>query len=511
MSLLERVIAAYNCRSMHHHIIWEALSRLDVAASSDWRRLMVKHHDRLFKGAKAPDTEFKDFKNHVLHVSENEWGGAPNAASNWYAEAVIALKNKKWDIAAYNLGVLSHYYADVCQPFHTGQTEEEGAVHRAVEWSICKSFERIKVGADARGYPLIKRPSGANFVPELVRQAAHVSHPFYDTLIDHYDLDAGVYDPPAGLDDTIIDAVSICYAQAVAGTAHLLSEAITEACVSPPKVDLTLEGYLQTAKIPWRKLKNRISDHTDRAIVKNMYNELQETGKVVQTLPDDDQAIRKLHARQVLRIPLKTLDAQPINRLGSRHGISNRQTNVQSIDKVLGPARASSEAQTPTSQTAMPSRPQEQGLEKQTSRTQRARLTLDAPLEAAPSIGPKTAKRFAKQDILTIGDFLNCDAKRIAKKLDTRFIDKARIEDWKAQTKLMMEVPGLRVLDVQILVGTGIRSSEDLAAASAGEVLKAAQSFLKSDQHRTFSSQKTAPPKRQAVKEWIDRAQRLRA
>jgi hypothetical protein len=52
------------------------------------------------------------------------------------------------------------------------------------------------------------------------------------------------------------------------------------------------------------------------------------------------------------------------------------------------------------------------------------------------------------------------------------------LQDWQDQTRLMVDAPGLRVLDSQILVGAGIRSVEDLAEASATKVLKAATSFL---------------------------------
>ena len=37
------------------------------------------------------------------------------------------------------------------------------------------------------------------------------------------------------------------------------------------------------------------------------------------------------------------------------------------------------------------------------------------------------------------------------------------LNDWKDQTILMMEVPGLRVHDAQILVGAGIRNRKELA------------------------------------------------
>ena len=54
--------------------------------------------------------------------------------------------------------------------------------------------------------------------------------------------------------------------------------------------------------------------------------------------------------------------------------------------------------------------------------------------------------------------------------------------DWQDQSRLMMDVPGLRVHDAQILVGAGIRSSADLASASARDVFLSAMDFLTTPQ-----------------------------
>ena len=76
MTLLERVIRAHRCRSTHHFIAFDALSLIGGEQAEGWKSLMLVHHEHLLKGAKAPDDTFKDFKNHVLHISEGEWGGA---------------------------------------------------------------------------------------------------------------------------------------------------------------------------------------------------------------------------------------------------------------------------------------------------------------------------------------------------------------------------------------------------------------------------------------------------
>ena len=73
------------------------------------------------EGSKDPDNKFKDFKNHVLHVRDNYWGGAPEKVQNWYQHLVSALTAQNWSEAVYAAGVLSHYYTDPIHPFHTGR------------------------------------------------------------------------------------------------------------------------------------------------------------------------------------------------------------------------------------------------------------------------------------------------------------------------------------------------------------------------------------------------------
>jgi hypothetical protein len=202
MSLLYAVVFASRCRSNHHRIAVDALRHLQNPAADDWRNLLLHYHAEYLGGAKAPDEVFKDFKNHVLHVREKEWGGAIEAAEEWYRRTVRALAAKDWKQAAWSAGVLSHYYADPIQPFHTHQTEEENVIHRAVEWSFSKSyttFQRI-IENDLGGYPKMAVPGGENWLADMVRAGAKASNEQYETVIDHYDFAKGVKDPPAGLD-----------------------------------------------------------------------------------------------------------------------------------------------------------------------------------------------------------------------------------------------------------------------------------------------------------------------
>lgn len=332
MSLLERVITAHRCRSTHHYIAIDALSQISGPDAEKWKNLLLLHNHELLQGAKAPDAKFKDFKNHVLHIGEGEWGGARDKAMEWYGEAVDHLRKKKWSKAAYALGVLSHYYADPIQPFHTGQTEEEGSIHRALEWSVAKSRDVIKERIEEKGYPTVAAGEGIGFVSDMVRAGAEQSHPHYQTLLDHYNIDAGVKNPPAGLDQTLIDVFAELVAYATAGLGVLFSRAFKEAGVAAPKVHITVPGYIATLDIPLRWVTQKIDDVNDRHTVEAMYKELKKSGKVIKTLPDDDKAVRKIHARQVLRTPLKVLDAQELRQTGTKHTPRDGFADLSKVD-----------------------------------------------------------------------------------------------------------------------------------------------------------------------------------
>ncbi|NQY96910.1 MAG: DUF4332 domain-containing protein [Henriciella sp.] len=582
MNLLELVIIAHRCRSTHHFIAFDALQLLQGDDAGDWKNLLLKHHTNLLKGAKAPDSEFKDFKNHVLHVEEGEWGGARDAAMEWYGKAVEALREKKWGKAAYALGVLTHYYADPIQPFHTAQSEEEGVIHRALEWSIAKSRDTIKALIDVRGYPYVHAGTETGFVADMVLAGAKYSNPHYQTFIDHYDLHKGVANPPEGLDQTLLDILADLIAYATAGVAVLFERAFAEAGVKPQKVDLDLPGYFAALDIPIRRITKRMADKRDRKTVEAMYEEFVETGKVVKTLPADDKKIRALHCKQILRQPVEWLDMMPIRPIGTKHvplpehpqpveyqlkvvpipvagaALETDRTPTvapdpevfdaeQAVEEITAapepeivvkpepepapveeigepeaieaagpepepepeiveepveeivaeaPAAEAMLAELDAVETPAPDPEPEveteiepepvaeieaaepEPVEAANDDEQNHHITLDSPVVDAPSIGPKTASRLEKVDIWTIGDLLNADPAETATALNVRYIKTDTLIDWQDQTRLMVEAPGLRVLDSQILVGAGIRSADDLAKASATKVLNAATSFL---------------------------------
>lgn len=322
MSVCFDVLFAWKCSSTHHKLAMDALRHLRRIDAEDWTNLFLRFIEFYLDGSKAPDNKFKDFRNHVLHVREGFWGGAVAAAESWYVRTVEALRRQQWPDAVYSAGVLSHYYTDPIQPFHTGQSDAEAIVHRAAEWSIAKSYEELQniLEQDLGGYPDVEVPVRPDWLAEMVRQGAQLANPHYETLIDHYNLKAGVANPPAGLDQESKDILAPLIGHAAVGFARILERAIEESGVVPPKYPIALHGILNSLTVPIYAVTKKMRDLKERVQVEAMYREFERTGKVIYTLPEDDKATRRLHAEEVLHKSLAELDAEKPRPPGALHG-----------------------------------------------------------------------------------------------------------------------------------------------------------------------------------------------
>ena len=101
------------------------------------------------------------------------------------------------------------------------------------------------------------------------------------------------------------------------------------------------------------------------------------------------------------------------------------------------------------------------------SESRRTYLAATDNLEAAPSIGPKTAQRFAAIGVVTVGEFLARQPGEMASLLGERFLSTQVLADWQAQARLVMSVAGLRGTHAQMLVGAGYRDAAAIIKADA--------------------------------------------
>lgn len=580
MSLLLNVIFASHARSTHHKLALDALKHLEGTNMDRWTDAIISQHAAYLEGAKAPDDDFKDFKNHVLHVRDNFWGGAVNSANHWYGQLVDHLRGEEWKDAAYAAGVLSHYYSDPLMPFHTGQTEAEGAVHRAAEWSVTKSYESLRKLIDEKlgGYPTVDVPNTDDWLGDMVRNGARLSNQYYELVIDHYNLAVGVKDPPNGFDDVAREAIAKCLAHATIGLARILERAFEESLAAPPEVQLTLPALLATMNVPYQQIVKKLADSKDRKEVEAIFREVQETGKALHSLPEGERLVRQFHAAEVLKVPLSVLDREKPKPAGSKYvppaGVAKNnpvQTPLPRAEQPVAPSaentqpgnpvatapKAAKQAE-PTSVIPTPSladtvvpvaaaaaiplmttvKPPEVKLPEVKSvntpavvtaetselastksetlkpkscdspakstktHARRFYLRLDAPIVDAPSIGPKTATRFQQVGLKTISELLEADPDEVARKLSTRHITADVLRDWQAQSTLMVDVPGLRGHDAQLLVAADVRNKPSLQASTPRELLDKVLEVAATAHGRSILRD-SAVPDLEEVTEWI--------
>lgn len=451
MSLVSRVLEAAYCKGTHHKLAFHALDYLECAEGERWKDLFLSYHAAYLRGSKDPDKVFKDFKNHVLHVRGDLWGGAPGEAREWFEDTVAALEESNWGEAVYSAGVLSHYLTDPLMPFHTGQSEAESNIHRAFEWSVAKSYDEMKPQIDdfAGGFN-IDASCDDGWLEKMVEEGARFSNQDYETLIEEYDFAAGTKDPPAGLNQVCRERLAkhLGYARRLHG--YVLDRAIEEAGVSPPSVSLGLKGVLAALQIPVRWVTAKMADRAEKKIVEAMFLEFSATGRVDRNLTEDVRVIRdEMEKRRELKGRSKAID----------HHVPGKAGKV-------------------------------------------SQMGIDSDLATAPSIGPRTATHFEKVGVSRVSEFLEAEPADLALRVGVGYITPDVIKDWQDQARLARQLPRLRGHDVQILVGSGVRSLAALAKTDPEALLAKVTPFVESEAGRRVVREKDRPDLDE-VQHWV--------
>ena len=139
---------------------------------------------------------------------------------------------------------------------------------------------------------------------------------------------------------------------------------------------------------------------------------------------------------------------------------------------------------------------------RQKATPRRAYLSDTAPLEDAPSIGPKMAERFASLGIHSVADFLGHDPHDMAELLDDNRIDAEVMTDWQDQAQLVIDVPGLRGGGAQLLVGAGYRTRDAIADADPVDLSADVLTFATSSDGKRILRDGN-PPDLEKIKEWV--------
>ncbi len=487
MSLLTTILRAAHCRSTHHYFALDAIPMLETASGIQLGRILLQHYSAYLRGAKDPDTKFRDFKNHVLHVGDNNWGGAPRACEKWLATATEQLEHQQFKEAAYSLGVLSHYFTDPIMPLHTGSSEHEGVVHRPMEWSVCKSYEeiysQIRDGKVRVNFQLARRDG---WISEAVLTAAQQSHRHYHRIIEIYDLERGVKRPIEGLNAESREILVSMFGIAITGWARIL-ERVAQSCQSPlPAVSLNLATVVSAIQIPSQWVVRKIASAQEQQAVRAVFAEFERTGTVRANLPEEVRSVRAERP-----VPTSTT--------------SQTSPMLPKLDADLQPPHEAIQQSVPSKVEPSENLAIRMAASPSDAESLSTSDSIPDDLVDAPSIGPKTAARFAAIGITSIRQFLAGDAKQMATQLDTRWITAELIGDWQAQATFVTSIASLCGYKSQLLVAIGCRTPAQLADRVAAELTAEIQRYCetKAGQRILRSSM---PPDEANVARWIAEA-----
>jgi predicted flap endonuclease-1-like 5' DNA nuclease len=525
MSLALDIIYAAHARGSHHKFALDALTHLAVPDASAWRRLFMKHCGAYVAGSKAPDDELKDFQNHVLHVRDGYWGGAADKVENWYGHLVKALAGERWSEAAWAAGVLSHYYTDPIHPFHTAQSEAENNIHRAVEWSINRSFDSLRAQAAIQFPHVAPQPgTGPSWLRAFTVEGAEFANQSYEKLIAHYDINSGVVEPTSGLDVVGRRVVAELIVYATRGFAAVLDRALAESGARAPDVSLSSDVAMALLRLPRSWLAARAEDAAERRRVEAMYDELKATGRVEQTLPEDERVLREAYAQEIMARQLAEREKERAAVITMPTRYARGYATAPETPAAMPPApttlpavvapRAEAAATPPPASTstalaASAPLPEHRPAEvihatfgERDGAPPRIYLHAADDVEKAPSIGPRMAERLYALGVKTVADLFAATPATLAERLDQRNVSDETIVDWQDQARLVCAVPGLRGTHAQLLVGAGYRSRDSIAAAQEDKLCAAVLAFAMTPEgHRILRDGN--PPDLERIKSWL--------
>ena len=126
---------------------------------------------------------FHDTYYHVYDVWGSAYGDAPKKVAEYYAKALTARKAGDWTAASRYVGLMAHYYADICNPIHTDQTDAEDRMHSSYETAAQKYTDAKGENA---GWVTFDGYQATTDVVAFTRTTATASHRSYSALVKGY-------------------------------------------------------------------------------------------------------------------------------------------------------------------------------------------------------------------------------------------------------------------------------------------------------------------------------------
>lgn len=300
--MLDRVLSRLrqtHCRSTHQFIAVDALRHVDTEAGRRLASWMTFHHRDFLAGANDPDRRFRDFQNHVVHVTDGYWGGAPRVAHVWYDRMLARFGRGDMAQAVRAAGILCHYFSDPFTPLHTEQSQRERVLHGPIEYAINVSYRELFDQWKRDPYRRLTLLSDSRvWLGETILRGSLVANGHYWTLLSDFDLDAVVDDPRDCFGGRFVAANAEMLGRSVTGLARvferaaddwqaLRGERIPRCRWSRPWIRDVL-GWLpnQIGKRRWQARQHRR--------VKRIVNEFHRRGEVIDSLPTEIDIVERV-------------------------------------------------------------------------------------------------------------------------------------------------------------------------------------------------------------------------
>jgi predicted flap endonuclease-1-like 5' DNA nuclease len=524
MRALIAVLRAAHCKSVHHYFAMDALEEVRTDSGRQLSRMLLAHFADYLQGAKDPDTAFKDFQNHVLHVQDGFWGGAAKAAAKWYSEALEHLAAGRWRDASYYIGVLSHYYTDPWMPLHTGQTTKESVVHRPMEWSICCAYDEImELALSDQSLPSYELPESDAWLKDAIHSSALLSHQFYDELIDTYDMTEARVQPKLALGQSSRKILAQLFTWAISGWAAVLDRMSFESPATVPSFSLTWPTLLATVKVPAARITKAIADVQQKREVEAILHEYLATGIVKRSLPEEQSVVGKARIRypELLPTQKEINNARTIvSQTFPKHSVTVEDRAEKPVkanankteSQIVAPESPAKEvraisAKVRTIPEAKPRSASTQQIKPQPNNNSGRvkRLELDDPIVDAPAIGPKTAARLESIGIGTVRQLLAVDSEALSSKLKASWITPQTIEQWKVQARLVHEIAGLTAAGSGLLFLAGVTNVEEFLRQSIDELHQMVVEASQTSEGQRVLREKS-PPSKDILNKWRNRA-----
>lgn len=182
---LSPAVFAWNTLT-HANLAETAYHALPVAV----QKPLAPYFSEIIQGAIDPDIFIQDWANHVLNVHDSleSQKAAPLRVKELYdaIDNKLAANNPALDEIAHEMGLISHYIADINQPLHTAEYFSESSIHTEYEsdvlfwWSLYHFSDN---GIRYRYDPM-----------KMIRESAAKANRYYFGILDSYLKGHGIVD-----------------------------------------------------------------------------------------------------------------------------------------------------------------------------------------------------------------------------------------------------------------------------------------------------------------------------